>query len=149
MDGEPGSVSSAHYSSPSQTWTIGRSTTVGTAPAATDTSKASSTLRRKVGSGSTSRERQSSVDAAGGGKNNRSIMNPRRAHAGSGSGLGSGSGFGSGGLVSPGVSIGGAIASMNSQAGLGAIRPGSPPSSTLAARRRLLGGIRKSAGQGT
>jgi vacuole morphology and inheritance protein 14 len=143
MDGEFGSVSSAHYSSPSQTWTTGGGTALGTGPAPTGTSKASSTLRRKVGSGSTSRERQSSVDAAGGGKNSLSPMNPRRTHPGSGSGSGAG------GLMSPGVSLGGAVASMNSTAGLGAIRPGSPPSSNLAARRRLLGGIRKSAGQGT
>ena len=142
MDGEFGSVSSAHYSTPSQTWTTSQGTALGPAPAITGTSKASSTLRRKVGSGSTSRERQSSVDAAGGaGKNSLSPMNPRR-HPGSGSGSGAG------GLLSPGVSIGGAIASMNSSAGLGGVRPGSPPSSNLAARRRLLGGMRKSAGQG-
>lgn len=141
MDGEFGSVSSAHYSSPSQTWTTSQGT-LGPAPAITGTSKASSTLRRKVGSGTTSRERQPSVDAAGGGgKNSLSPMNPRRQP-----GSGSGSSGGAGGLLSPGVSIGGAIASMNSSAGLGGVRPGSPPSSNLAARRRLLGGIRKSAG---
>lgn len=146
MDGEFGSVSSAHYSSPSQTLISGQgqgNTSANTTGAGT--TKTSATLRRKVGSGSGStsrdrdRERQSSVDGGNGngsGKNSLSPMNPRRAH-------------GSGALMSPGVSIGGAVASMNSSAGLGSIRPGSPPSSNLAARRRLLGGIRKSAGQNT
>lgn len=64
-----------------------------------------------------------------------SPMNPRRSGAGSGSG----------GLMSPGVSIGGAVASMNGAQGLG-MRPGSPPSSSIAARRRLMGGLKKSAG---
>lgn len=134
-DGDFGSISSAHHSSPSQTYATGHNHA---------TSKASSTLRRKFGSGSGSgpgtRERQSSVDGGvAGPKTSLSPMNPRRNHP---------SGSGSGGLLSPGVSIGGAVASMNSSAGLGTMRPGSPPSSNLAARRRLLGGMRKGAAQG-
>jgi vacuole morphology and inheritance protein 14 len=65
-----------------------------------------------------------------------SPMNPRR-----------GAGSGSGALMSPGVSIGGAVASMNSSHGLGPMRPGSPPSSSIAARRRLMGGMKKTEGR--
>lgn len=49
--------------------------------------------------------------------------------------------------MSPGVSIGGAVASMNSSHGLGPMRPGSPPSSSIAARRRLMGGMKKTEGR--
>jgi hypothetical protein len=104
------------------------STSVGSA------SRASSTVRRKFGSASGSgsnpipgRERQSSVDGPGSTKTGMSPMNPKRST----------------GLMSPGVSIGGAVASMNPSHGMGVggARPGSPPSSSIAARRRLMGGL--------
>lgn len=51
------------------------------------------------------------------------------------------------GVISPGVSIGGAVASMNGQHGLGSIRPASP--SAGGGRRRILVGIRKATGHGS
>jgi vacuole morphology and inheritance protein 14 len=81
--------------------------------------------------------------AAGGGRSASaaSPLNPKSRAGASGSGSGSGSG-----LMSAGVSIGGAVASMNSSAGLGTIRSGSPPPG--GARRKLLGGIRRGVGPG-
>jgi hypothetical protein len=122
-DGEFGSVSSVHFSSPSQTQMS--STALGSAHQIS-TSRSSS--RRKFGSGSAPtagpRERQSSLDVGG---KNMSPMNPKR----------------SSGLMSPGVSIGGALGSMSTSQGYATSPPGG-----IAARRRLLpgmGGARKGA----
>lgn len=122
-DGEFGSVSSVHFSSPSQTQMS--STALGSAHQIS-TSRSSS--RRKFGSGSAPtagpRERQSSLDVVG---KNMSPMNPKRASGN--------------GLMSPGVSIGGAVGSMSTSQGYATSPPGG-----IAARRRLLpgmGGVRK------
>ena len=48
----------------------------------------------------------------------------------------------SSGLVSAGVSIGGAVASMNGAAGLGTMRAMSPPPGG-GGRKKILGGLRK------
>lgn len=60
-----------------------------------------------------------------------SPLNPKRG----GSNLSSG-------LVSAGLSIGGAVASMNGAAGLGSMRAMSPPPGGQS-RRKILGGMRK------
>jgi len=146
--GESGSVSSIHYSSPSQTYI-----SAGQGPISSQLQTAAqisgipkSSLRKKLGS----RDRQASQESATGGVGG----------SGSGSGGRTSSGISplnpkkssttnsasSTGLMSAGVSIGGAVASMNSSAGLGTIRPGSPPPGS-AARRKLLGGMRRSGTQ--
>ena len=60
-----------------------------------------------------------------------SPLNPKRGSLSSSSGL-----------VSAGVSIGGAVASMNGAAGLGSMRAMSPPPGGVG-RKKILGGLRK------
>lgn len=119
--GDLGSNSSIHFSSPSQTYNSAPST--AGIPSNAQLSK-SGTLKKKSGS-------------IGGTAPRMSPLNPKRGGSGT---IGSG-------VISPGVSIGGAVASMNGQHGLGGIRPASP--SAGGGRRRILGGIRKATGHGS
>ena len=120
--GDLGSQSSVHYTSPSQTFHSAPSTAgmpnSGQIPKTV-------TIKKKTGSTGSGAGTTSRISTG------MSPLNPRRG----------GSSSGGAGVISPGVSIGGAVASMNGQHGLGGIRPASPP----AGRRRILGGIRKAA----
>ncbi|WRT67889.1 uncharacterized protein IL334_004863 [Kwoniella shivajii] len=124
------SLSSIHYSSPSQSGIQG----IPTSAILTNGQKSTSnqgqgqggTIKKKsVSSSGGSGSRQNSVEV----RNGMSPLNPRRITSGTGAG------------PAPSVSIGGAVASMNANQGLG-MRATSPTSG----KRRILGGLRKSTG---
>nr|XP_018262242.1 vacuole morphology and inheritance protein 14 [Kwoniella dejecticola CBS 10117]OBR84400.1 vacuole morphology and inheritance protein 14 [Kwoniella dejecticola CBS 10117] len=145
------SLSSAHYSSPSQTGLPPPSTALGQG-----TLKGTSTSKKKSAT-SANGSRQNSIEVINSNSNvnsrnnsnsnnntNMSPLNPRRItsmSAASGHGPGSGSGSGVG--PAPSVSIGGAVASMNANANAAlGMRASSPTTS----RKKILGGLRKSTG---
>ncbi|KAK8858670.1 hypothetical protein IAR55_002899 [Kwoniella newhampshirensis] len=121
-----GSISSVHYSSPSQTYISAPGT------ASISGGPKSGTMKKKAmaSSSSAGTSRQNSVEVSAGGGGGRtsasgiSPLNPKRGVSGQGAGL---------------VSIGGAVASMNASQGLG-MRATSP----TPGRRKILGGLRKS-----
>ncbi|KAK4687057.1 vacuole morphology and inheritance protein 14, partial [Tremellales sp. Uapishka_1] len=125
--GETNSVSSIHYSSPSGTYiATGPAPPTGGLQNAAQISGGpkSSAIRRKIASGSSGL----------------SPLNPKKRGSGSG-------------MVSAGLSIGGAVASMNAAQGLGSMRAMSPPLTGIAngsqsGRKRILGGMRKSGSAG-
>lgn len=113
-NGQSGSISGFHVPATSNT--------LGAAPGSRESlsnqgSKAGTVRRKGLGSGSKPMESM------------RSTLSPLNPKRGSGSGM-----------LSAGVSIGGAVASMNGSAGLGSLRATSPPG-----RRRLLPTMRKTA----
>lgn len=117
------SISSMHYSSPSQVY--------NSVPNTAGLPPKTATLKKKTGS-------RSSVDgnATVGRLSGMSPLNPKRGPPGSGSGSGGGGAIG--------VSIGGAVASMNVNAStMGQPRPMSPPG---VKGRKILGGMRRREG---
>lgn len=122
--GGAGSNSSVHYSSPSQTFNIAPPT--GTLGANGQIPK-SATMKKK----SMSNGPRNSLGGSIGGPGSMSPLNPKRGGSTSSAGLS--------GVISPGVSIGGAVASMSGAQGLGSVRPISPPPG----RKRMLGGMRR------
>lgn len=123
--GELGSMSSIHYSSPSQTYnsvppTAGLQSAV-LIPPKSATLKKKSTIVGRISSDS------------GGRISSMSPLNPKRGGGHTRDSASSGAGL---------ILAGGAVASMNSNQGLGGMRAGSPP--LTAGRKKILGGIRKS-----
>ena len=110
-NGQSGSISGFHV--PTTSNTLGGPP--GSREPLSQGSKAGTVRRKGLGSGSRP------VDSM------RSTLSPLNPKRGSGSGM-----------LSAGVSIGGAVASMNGSAGLGSLRATSPPG-----RRRILPTIRK------
>jgi vacuole morphology and inheritance protein 14 len=131
-------MSSMHQSSPSQTLASAPNSAPLQAAAIISGGPKSSTLRRKIGAGYGSGPGilKSTDSGSGGGGSLRqaglSPLNPKR---------------GSGGIVA-GLSIGGAVASMNGAAGLGNMRSLSPPL-TGVGRKRVTGGLRRMGGSGS
>ena len=126
-------VGSVQFSSPSQTFS---SPPTAPLPSGSQIPKTATVRRKGMSSSGSGGPRLSSGLSA---------LNPKRGGSvsgvgggGTGPASGAGSGGGGGGMISAGVSIGGAVASMNSSQGLG-VRPVSPSGG----RRRLLGGMRK------
>ncbi len=121
--GDIGSTSSIHHSSPSQTYASAPGSAQLQNTGSVNGSK-SATMKKKPGSSG-----RLSVEGPGriGGM---SPLNPKRGGSTSSSGL-----------VSAGVSIGGAVASMNGAAGLGSMRAMSPPLG--GGRKKMMSGIRK------
>ncbi|KAK6908076.1 hypothetical protein I203_102077 [Kwoniella mangroviensis CBS 8507] len=129
----PGSLSSIHYSSPSQSG-LNSIPNTSSMPSAGQKSSGG-TIKKKFASTSASASRQNSVEvsAAGIGRSGISPLNPKRITSISGQPT-----------PTPSVSIGGAVASMNPNISIGA-RSTSP---THPGRKKLLGGLRKSTGGG-
>nr|XP_019012864.1 vacuole morphology and inheritance protein 14 [Kwoniella pini CBS 10737]OCF51645.1 vacuole morphology and inheritance protein 14 [Kwoniella pini CBS 10737] len=126
------SLSSTHYSSPSQS---GLPAPVPPMISNQGTIKGSSTIKKKsiTNSNSINGSRQNSIEVNNRyNNNNMSPLNPKRITS-----ISSTNG------PTPSVSIGGAVASMNANTSLG-IRASSPTTS----RKKILGGLRKSTGGG-
>ncbi|ORX37306.1 vacuolar protein 14 C-terminal Fig4p binding-domain-containing protein [Kockovaella imperatae] len=150
---EMGTLGSVHYSSPSQTFISAPSTA---AVGSSSQIPKMATVRKK-GAGPMTPGPSTSGLSGPRSSSGLSSLNPRRGGAMSSTGLSSGTNGTSErisgererdrdrasdrdrALMSPGVSIGGAVASMNSSQGLGTLRSVSP----TGGRRRLLGGLRK------
>ena len=133
-----GSMSSIHFSSPSQTYlgsAPGIATGAGSILGGISGGPKSSTMKKKTTSRQTSVETApapapaptSTSTSTSGRLSNMSPLNPRRG-GGNGAGL---------------VSLGGAVASMNPNAPQGL---GTRATSPTAGRKRILGGLRKSGG---
>ena len=123
-------MSSIQFSPPSQTYASAPGSAPLQSSASISNGTKSATVKKKAGSSG-----RLSVEGPGhpgtGRMGGMSPLNPKRGGSTSSSGL-----------VSAGVSIGGAVASMNSAAGLGSMRAMSPPPGGTG-RKRVLGGIRK------
>lgn len=143
------SVSSIHYSSPSQTYSgaVGNGASVPTTAVSRSATVKKRTPRASIDGGASAGPAQSggvvatasaALNSIGGvGARHMSPLNPRRGKDTAG---GTGSGGGGGGV---GVSIGGAVASMNPNVNSVGVRSTSP---VQAGRRRLLG-VGRRAGQ--